>query len=76
MDRISREGGEANPVQSTLLRWQPHKNDTNKGEKGKRVRGGGGQIRRESNINRSGTEYKAQIKLFHHTRRLSAASRV
>lgn len=34
MDRISREGGEANPVQSTLLRWQPHKNDTNKGEKG------------------------------------------
>lgn len=34
MDRISWEGGGANPAQSTLFRLQPHKNDLNKGEEG------------------------------------------
>lgn len=76
MDRISWEGGEANPVQSTLLRHQPQKNDINNRERREEGEGGSGQIGREWNINRSGTEYKAQIKGFHHTGRFSAASRV
>lgn len=36
MDGISWEGGEANPVQSSVLRCQPHKNDINKEEAGRR----------------------------------------